>query len=221
MSIPEKIQHEKIQIIELEMMDPVKYYPLTMISGCTIRGLLYPFTLIKTRMQMQTGKEIYTGTFNALTSILRNEGVSGLYRGFIISNLLIFPQVCYIAVYEQMRTLLGRYTHLTNSKLKAALGGFSASVASQTLIVPIDIISQHLMMSGSNERRLVKQMDHFHLRKQSSSRFGCTISVIRAIRLRYGIRGFYKGYFASLALYAPNSGMWWLFYDTYCGKSCS
>uniref|UniRef100_A0A0B6ZS60 Solute carrier family 25 member 44 n=1 Tax=Arion vulgaris TaxID=1028688 RepID=A0A0B6ZS60_9EUPU len=28
--------------------------------------------------------------------------------------------------------------------------------------------------------------------------------------------GFYKGYFVSLACFAPNSALWWFFYDHYC-----
>lgn len=33
-----------------------------------------------------------------------------------------------------------------------------------------------------------------------------------------GFRGFYRGYFASLAAYVPNSALWWVFYHMYQGN---
>jgi solute carrier family 25 protein 44 len=44
------------------MMDKKKYYPLAMMSGLTIRGILYPLTLIRTRLQVQDGRTVYNGT---------------------------------------------------------------------------------------------------------------------------------------------------------------
>lgn len=32
-----------------------------------------------------------------------------------------------------------------------------------------------------------------------------------------GIRGFYRGYTASLCSYVPNSALWWTFYQIYQG----
>ena len=76
---------EEIEVIELHMMDKRKYFPLTLCSGLTIRSLLYPFMLIKTRLQIQRGNTVYKGTFDALFKIRKNEGMSGLYRGFWVS----------------------------------------------------------------------------------------------------------------------------------------
>lgn len=76
---------EQIQVIELKMMDKRKYYPLTLASGITIRSMLYPFMLIKTRLQIQKGHTVYRGTFDAFLKISVNEGRAGLYRGFWVS----------------------------------------------------------------------------------------------------------------------------------------
>ncbi len=50
------------------------------------------------------------------------------------------------------------------------------------------------------------------------SNLGRTRAVIRAVYAQSGVRGFYKGYFTSLAVYAPSSAMWWFFYDLYSGE---
>jgi solute carrier family 25 protein 44 len=44
------------------------------------------------------------------------------------------------------------------------------------------------------------------------------IEAIRAVYLTHGLRGFYRGYFASIAVYAPNSATWWFSYQTYYGE---
>lgn len=81
---------EEIPIIELNMMDKRKYFPLTLASGLTIRSILYPFMLIKTRLQIQKGRTVYRGTFDAFIKISRTEGASGLYRGFWVSYILLY-----------------------------------------------------------------------------------------------------------------------------------
>lgn len=44
-----------------------------------------------------------------------------------------------------------------------------------------------------------------------------TKAIAREIYTRDGFRGFYRGYFASLTTYVPNSALWWGFYQLYQG----
>lgn len=82
-----------IQVIELHMMDQTKYYPLALLSGTTIRTVLYPVSLVKTRLQIQNKKTLYNGTWDAFKKISHLEGIQGLYRGYLVSCLFIVPQV--------------------------------------------------------------------------------------------------------------------------------
>lgn len=43
------------------------------------------------------------------------------------------------------------------------------------------------------------------------------IEVIRAVYRKDGLRGFYRGYTASVLCYVPNSAMFWTFYMLYSG----
>ena len=81
---------QDINVIELKMMDKRKYFPLTLCSGFCTRGLLYPFLLINTRLQIQRGNSVNKGTFDALFKIAGNEGVAGLYRGFWVWLIILF-----------------------------------------------------------------------------------------------------------------------------------
>ncbi|KAH9509718.1 hypothetical protein Btru_044330 [Bulinus truncatus] len=221
---------EEIQVIELNMMDKRKYFPLTLASGFTIRTVLYPFMLIKTRLQIQKGNTIYKGTFDAFMKIFMNEGRTGLYRGFWVSCLQLFPSMAYISTYEGTRHYMAEHLGVTENRIRSFVGGGLASITGQTLAVPIDIISQHLMLMGrrniskgssdaSKDKRVqfkLSNLQHIHLNDNvSMSRFGAVQAIVSTIYKRDGLLGFYKGYFVSLACFAPNSALWWFFYDSY------
>ena len=82
-----------IQVIELNMMDKRKYYPLALLSGACIRTCLYPLSLVKTRLQVQNRRTMYNGTLDAFRKIFKMEGMTGLYRGYWVNSMLIVPQV--------------------------------------------------------------------------------------------------------------------------------
>ena len=84
-----------IKTVEWEMLDKTKFFPLSMMSSFTVRCFLYPLTLIRTRLQVQRGKEVYSGTYDAGRKILQNEGIRGLYRGFLISTVQVVSGLCY------------------------------------------------------------------------------------------------------------------------------
>ena len=91
--------NNSIKVIELHMMDPTKYYPLALLSGTAIRTVLYPVSLVKTRLQIQNKKTLYNGTWDAFKKISHLEGIQGLYRGYLVSCLFIVPQVSFNLMY--------------------------------------------------------------------------------------------------------------------------
>ncbi|XP_064596418.1 solute carrier family 25 member 44-like [Liolophura sinensis] len=224
------MQENEIQVIELQMMDRRKYYPLTVLSGFMVRGILYPFSLIKTRLQIQKGHSIYNGTFDAFLKITRNEGFRGLYRGFWVNSVQILPSLGYISTYESTRTFLKEKLHVNNNKIRSFLGGGAASIVGQTMTVPVDIISQHMMLLGSRLQKDGRKSVNTKLAslqtievsdEMKRTRLGAVMSIIRNVYKRDGILGFYKGYWVSLVVFAPSSALWWFFYDTYCGVIAS
>jgi solute carrier family 25 2-oxodicarboxylate transporter 21 len=57
----------------------------------------YPLDVVKTRIQLQHGKAIsssegYTGVIDCFRKIVRNEGVSRLYRGITAPILMEVPK---------------------------------------------------------------------------------------------------------------------------------
>lgn len=202
-----------IPIIEWEHLDKRRFYVLGICMTMMIRVSVYPFTLIRTRLQVQKGKSLYNGTFDAFVKILRTEGAAGLYRGFLVNTFTLISGQCYVTTYELTRKYVARYNN--NNAVKSLVAGGSASLVAQSITVPIDVVSQHLMMQRKGE-----SMGRFTVRGRDGRRvvvFGQTKDIIVQIFRADGFRGFYRGYVASLLTYIPNSAVWWPFYHFYAG----
>lgn len=66
------------------------------------------------------------------------------------NNLYLYSGVFYISTYEGVRHVLHQKN--VSSSLRALIAGGCASAVGQTIIVPFDVLSQHLMMMGVHGR---------------------------------------------------------------------
>ena len=191
--MPEDVRH-----IEWEDMDKRKFYFFGPTLFMGIRVLLYPANLIKIRLQVQRKNDLYKGSFDAFGKVLRSEGIRGLYKGFLVNCTGLLAGQCYITTYELVRSKTSGYS----DAIRGFLAGGTASLVGQTIVVPVDVVSQKLMIQGQGEQR-----DNLKLKSAST--------VFRNIVKKNGPRGLYKGYFASLITYAPSSAIWWSSYNKY------
>ncbi len=66
------------------------------LCACVEPGfVLYPMNLVKTRLQVQQGSNIYRGTVHALFKIARLEGYQALWRGFPVNSLAVIVSQAY------------------------------------------------------------------------------------------------------------------------------
>ncbi|XP_028814711.1 solute carrier family 25 member 44a [Denticeps clupeoides] len=208
-------QKRTIQIIEWEDLDKRKFYSFGVFMTMATRATVFPFTLIRTRLQVQKGKSLYNGAFDAFCKIAKAEGVRGLYRGFLVNSFTLISGQAYITTYELVRKYVSHYS--SENTLKSLVAGGCASLVAQTITVPIDVVSQHLMMQGQGEqltRFKVKPKMMMAASKQKVT-FGHTRDIVVQVFAADGLRGFYRGYVASLLTYIPNSAVWWPFYHFY------
>lgn len=184
-----------------------------MLSSFSVRCALFPLTVIKTQLQVQFKNDVYKGMIDCGCKIYQAEGVRGLYRGFWISSFQIISGVFYISTYEGVRHLLTQRG--AGDKVKAILAGGAASLVGQTIIVPFDVISQHMMVLGMNAHgQKINPLGINTAAKKSE----LAIKIAREIFRRDGLSGYYRGYTASLLAYVPNSALWWGFYHFYQGS---
>lgn len=182
---------EEIRVVELNMMNKQQYYKLLCLSSMTIRSILYPIGLIKTRLQIQIGKEVYKGMWDAMFKISRTEGMLGLYRGFWFNSLQAIPSMMYIATYDHVRQYMKDYTTLTNSSVRSLIAGGTASIVGQSVSVPIDIMTQHMMLLGRRKQPSepniraeikLKSLQELHIPDEvRNKRFGVPKEMVRQI----------------------------------------
>ncbi|XP_017269689.1 solute carrier family 25 member 44 [Kryptolebias marmoratus] len=206
-------QKRNIQIIEWEDLDKRKFYSFGIFMTMSIRATVYPATLIRTRLQVQRGKSLYSGTFDAFFKILRAEGVQGLYRGFMVNTFTLISGQAYITTYELVRKYVSQYSE--DNTVKSLVAGGSASLVAQSITVPIDVVSQQLMMQGEGQHLTRFRLTTDSETGKSRKFFGQTRNIVAQIFAADGFRGFYRGYVASLLTYIPNSAVWWPFYHFY------
>lgn len=123
----------------------------------------------------------------------------------------------YVSTYELVRHRLEQ-SGVRDNKVKALVGGSCASLVGQTIIVPFDVISQHIMVLGltqGNAKSSPVVASPLAISVEGKSRAQVTRAIIRTIYQRDGLRGFYRGYLAALCNYVPSSASWWTFYSLY------
>lgn len=230
--------------IEWSMLDKRRYVPLSLLSTFTVRSLLYPFTLVRTRLQVQVQSSIYKGTWHALTTTVRYEGFRSLYKGFLVYNCQLLPGLIYITTFEATRAQANLLTR--NEYLRAGIGGTVASLFSQILACPIDVISQHMQLVGLTSPGKVQSGDNAELSEKKGSTSKSAQRQIRRIhvpeeirnsnyqifrhicrtlfyenatadpnRSHFSLRGFYRGYMISTFLFSLTSAIWWPSYYFY------
>ncbi|XP_032831790.2 solute carrier family 25 member 44-like isoform X6 [Petromyzon marinus] len=139
-----------VRIIEWEDLDKRKFFTLGIVMTLAIRATVYPASLIRTRLQVQKGKSVYKGTADAFAKIARAEGARGLYRGFLVNALTIVSGQAYVTTYELARQYVSRFSD--SNALKSLVAGGCASLVAQSITVPIDVISQHLMIQAMGRK---------------------------------------------------------------------
>ncbi|KAI5993307.1 mitochondrial carrier [Pisolithus albus] len=144
------------------------------IAGVSEILTFYPLDVVKTRMQLETGKGKH-GMVGTLTAIVREEGVGRLYRGLVPPLLLEAPKR---AVKFAANDFWGKtYLKLSGeSKMTSQLSiitGCSAGATESFVVVPFELVK-------------IKLQD-------KSSTFAGPIDVVRQVVKKEGILGLYAG----------------------------
>lgn len=187
---------EEVRQIEWQHIDKLKYYTLGSSFFVGVNAILYPTDVIKTRLQVQRTNVLYKGTFDALFKTFKAEGLKGLYKGFLVSQLSVLTGHFYVTSYEVSRSQM---SFLGDGSRGFVAGGFAA-VMEQFLANPIEVVSQKLMIQGQGENN-AKLKGATHISKD--------------VFKDQGMRGFYRGFVASLLTGALWSAVWWGSYGVY------
>ncbi|KAE8655471.1 nuclear transcription factor Y subunit A-3 [Hibiscus syriacus] len=188
--------------INWEMLDKTKFFFLgaALLSG--VSATLYPVVLVKTRQQVARSQ--ISGIRTAFSTV-KHEGIRALYRGFGTSLMGTIPaRALYMTALEVTKSNAGSTTvNLGIAEPTAgAIAGLTAAMAAQLVWTPIDVVSQRLMVQGSDS-----SCGGSHCRYQNG------IDAFRKIVHRDGPKGLYRGFGISILTYAPSNAVWWASYS--------
>lgn len=167
---------------------PALKYFSALLSGGIGSALCNPFDLVKTRLQavLPEQKSQYSSTFSAFVTICKQDGYSGLYRGWIVTStraaILTSAQ---IGSYDSIKNNLLIH-HVEDGVLLHFLSSMIAGIITVTAINPVDVIKSRYM----------------------SAEIGKYKSPIDCVKCTYrndGIKGFFKGWVPSYWRLGPHT----------------
>ncbi|KAI5964568.1 YMC2 [Candida pseudojiufengensis] len=173
----------------------LQYFNCGAVAGFANGFLASPIEHIRIRLQTQTGSnKLFNGPLDCAKKIYEIDGLRGIYKG--LGPTLIRESIglgIYFATYEALiANDLKRHPGLTREQIKpltlclyGGLSGYTLWIA----IYPVDVIKSKLQTDALK-----------------GAKYKSTLSVIRDVFQRQGIRGFYKGFLPTILRAAPANG---------------
>ncbi|CAM8949368.1 unnamed protein product [Rhodiola kirilowii] len=185
------------QIVESPAHDGLHFWQFMVagsIAGSIEHMAMFPVDTVKTQMQALGTCPIKSVSIReALRSIMKTEGAKGLYRGIGAMGLGAGPaHAVYFSVYETSKRFLSRGGDLNNSAAHAA-SGVMATVASDAVFTPMDLVKQRLQLSSSPYKGVG--------------------DCVRRVLKEEGFRAFYASYRTTVLMNAPFTAVHFATYE--------
>lgn len=168
------------------------------IAGSVEHMSMFPVDTVKTRMQAMGSCPIKSvGVPHALRSILKADGVLGLYRGIGAMGLGAGPaHAVYFSVYEACKRFFSGGN--PNNSAAHAVSGVCATVASDAVFTPMDMVKQRLQLKNSP--------------------YMGVLDCVRTVLKEEGFRAFYASYRTTVVMNAPFTAVHFATYEA--SKRC-
>jgi len=186
--------------IEYEALSPNAGLSVNMLAGAlagiTEHAVMFPVDSIKTRMQVFTTSPaaMYSSIGNAFTRIASTEGSRALWRG--VSSVILGAgpaHAVHFGTYEAVKELAGGNETHGSQWLATSGAGAAATIASDALMNPFDVVKQRMQLHNSEFRSI----------------FTCARTVYRT----EGIGAFYISYPTTLMMSIPFTAVQFSVYE--------
>ncbi len=158
-------------------------------AGIISYTAIYPLELIRSKLSVNIdGKtKAYNNLTTALVKTYKNNGVNGLYRGWIISSIGMIP-------YQGITFLTYKYLDdkiNTESSYKGLISGSFAGFAAVSVTYPFDVIKRKYHLTG----------------EMGNKSYNNYSDIVKTTYRSYGIKGFYRGLIACYSKIIPTSAI--------------
>lgn len=148
------------------------------------------------------GAYSYRNAFHALSSIVHQQGLPGLLKGYWATNSVWFPwNMIYIASYERSKVMLAQQLQVEGPGQVPGWGIAACSAGSAAIAAwcthPADVVKTRLqVLSAKGGAHNLKALD-----------------VAKTLWMSQGVRGFGQGLLARTLTIAPGAAIQWLIYE--------
>lgn len=176
------------------------------VAGAFGMSIATPFDVVRTRFIAQDHNTGYKSIFDALSSIIRNEGLRGLFRGLVPSVAAIAPNAA--IQFGTYNFILERYkSFMEIEKLSRAtilIAGTVSGIIAKSCIYPLDLTKKRL------------QVQEFHTHRTTYGKNIMTTGMLDCLRKTFKeerISGLYKGLAPAVIKSGMMSGLYFFFYE--------
>lgn len=190
-------------------------------AGLLVSVVTNPIWVVKTRLQLQEqsiagkasrgAKRMYKGTLDCFRTIVRDEGVSGLYKGLLPSLILVSHGAIQLALYEKLKAMSQEMTRLHGWDQQVSVDGSGDRISAQNAG-----LCGALSKAGATLVTYPTQVVRARLQQRMDSRalkYSSFTHVVRVTMRREGVSGFYKGLVPNLLRVMPQSAVTFLVYE--------
>ncbi|CAI7865335.1 unnamed protein product [Closterium sp. NIES-53] len=225
----EEAAHGLLWLAQQQSNDPnLELTPVLRLGAGATAGIIamsatYPMDMVRGRLTVQSGRsgeQRYKGMRHAAVTIVKEEGVRALYRGWLPSVIGVVPYVgLNFAVYETLKDQLGRMyaaQHPDNPEMgelsvltKLACGAVAGTLG-QTVAYPLDVIRRRLQMVGWRDAASVVRADGT---VAAAPQYTGMVDAFRKTVQMEGVRALYKGLVPNSVKVVPSIAIAFVTYE--------
>lgn len=167
------------------------------IAGAFTSAVTNPIWVVKVRLQLQTKRvDAYSGFVNAISRIVREEGVRGLYTGIGPSMCLVSHGALQFTMYERFKLLLGGDGRRGTSVMDSLLASTGSKLVASVITYPMQVARTRMQERCADKKR-----------------YGSVDRAFMYIVRKEGYRGLYRGLFANVIRVTPQAAVTFITYE--------
>lgn len=163
------------------------------VAGLVNRFCIAPLDVLKIRLQLQSSERLYTGILHGFRTIIRQEGITGLWKGNVSAEILyVTYSASQFLAYKELTAACERW--LPSGVVPAAshsfIAGAGAGAVATVVTYPFDLFRTRFAAQGPTTRV-----------------YGGLYHAVRHVVRHEGYRGMYRGLTASVTQIVPYMGL--------------
>ncbi|PXF42100.1 Mitochondrial substrate carrier family protein E [Gracilariopsis chorda] len=166
-------------------------------AGTLSRSIVHPMDTLRSRLMVSTSRT--ASLRSALSDIISEDGIQGLYRGFWISVTMQAPAVAtYLSTYDYSKQYISRETNTPDTSPVIHLAsGFVAEAVSAVFWVPMEVIKQRAQV------------------RTGALAAAQTTVIARDLIAHEGPQALFRGYGLTLGVFGPYAMTYFMVYEKF------